>query len=329
MSIELPVIDYNLLTANSSEELARLDEAAVKYGFFLLKNIRELSTKELEESLRWQAWFFTLPDRIKLSLKRSEENPFGYNDAELTKQKRDWKEIYDIGPKDAENQWPREMGSDLAMEQARNFRAAMEQYYEKCEAVSKQLVRFLLETKVDSKSDMESIKGHYEAHTSYLRLNHYGVCPNPAPEDAPSIFDVAKVGNLAVGRHTDAGAVTMLLQDGVRGLQMLHEEKWTTIVSERLDLIINVGDMMQVYSNDRYKAPLHRVIASSTCERFSAPFFLNPSADSLVRPVLLGQVSQPQPLYKPISWREFRSLRALGDYKDAGEEVQIAHYRIT
>ena len=322
--MELPSIDFTLLMGNNSEEQARLDEAAVKYGFFLLKNVPELSTLVLDSSLQWQAWFFSLPMEAKMSLKRSETNPFGYNDAELTKQRRDWKEILDIGPREAENKWPNETVTE---EKAADFRSAMELYYEKCEAVSKQLIKFLLETKVGSQEEMESIMGHYEAHTSYLRLNHYSVCPNPAPEDAPSIFDVAKMGKLAVGRHTDAGAVTILLQDGVKGLQMEYEGKWTTICSKRLDLIINVGDMMQVYSNDRYKAPLHRVIASSTSERYSAPFFLNPATDSVIQPLALDQGSS-QPLYKPISWREFRSLRALGDYKDAGEEVQIVHYRV-
>ena len=39
---------------------------------------------------------------------------------------------------------------------------------------------------------------------------------------------------------------------------------------------INVGDMLQVYSNDRYVAPLHRVLANRERCRYSAPFFFNP-----------------------------------------------------
>lgn len=39
---------------------------------------------------------------------------------------------------------------------------------------------------------------------------------------------------------------------------------------------MNVGDMLQVYSNDRYVAPLHRVLANRDTHRYSAPFFFNP-----------------------------------------------------
>ncbi len=58
----------------------------------------------------------------------------------------------------------------------------------------------------------------FEKHTSFLRLNYYSKCPKPAPPHTPSEFSPDKWGKMAVNRHTDAGAVTVLLQDGVQGL---------------------------------------------------------------------------------------------------------------
>ena len=87
-------------------------------------------------------------------------------------------------------------------------------------------------------------------------------------------------------------------------------------------MFVNLGDMLQVWSNDHYRSPLHRVIASSDRDRYSAPFFFNPSAGAICRPL-----SEP-PHYRPIPWSEFRSLRSAGDYADLGEEVQISHYRV-
>ena len=53
-----------------------------------------------------------------------------------------------------------------------------------------------------------------------------------------------------------------------------HAHTWRSPVAGALT--INVGDMLQVYSNDRYVAPLHRVLANREKHRYSAPFFFNP-----------------------------------------------------
>ena len=92
-------------------------------------------------------------------------------------------------------------------------------------------------------------------------------------------------------------------------------------------IIINIGDVVQVWSNDRYRAPLHRVLASDTHTRFSAPFFLNPAfaTDYAPLPATLVDVA---PRYRSINWGDFRNGRAAGDYADVGEEIQIAHYRV-
>jgi len=66
--------------------------------------------------------------------------------------------------------------------------------------------------------------------------------------------------------------------------------------------VINVGDMIQVWSNDRYKAPLHQVQAHATKERYSAPFFYNPAYKADVAP--LG-VKKEEALYDTINWGEF------------------------
>ena len=86
--------------------------------------------------------------------------------------------------------------------------------------------------------------------------------------------------------------------------------------------------MMQVWSNDIYRAAIHRVLAMEERERYSIPFFFNPAADCRVSP-LPSVVSEARPaLYRAIGWREFRGLRTDGDYADYGTEVQISQYRV-
>jgi len=91
--------------------------------------------------------------------------------------------------------------------------------------------------------------------------------------------------------------------------------------------VVNIGDIVQVWSNDRYRAALHRVLANADAERFSAPFFLNPAYGACYAPLPTTVDARHPPAYRSINWGEFRALRAAGDYADCGEEIQISHYR--
>jgi isopenicillin N synthase-like dioxygenase len=124
--------------------------------------------------------------------------------------------------------------------------------------------------------------------------------------------DHQAVADLGVHHHTDAGALTLLLQDEVSGLQVYRDGFWYDIPTVPGALVINTGDMMQVWSNDIYKAAIHRVLAMDARERYSIPFFFNPAADCKVCPLpsVIG-----------------RGKRSDGDYADYGSEVQIYQYR--
>lgn len=71
--------------------------------------------------------------------------------------------------------------------------------------------------------------------TSFVRLNHYPPCPAP---------DLA----LGVGRHKDAGALTILAQDDVGGLEVKRKTdgEWIFVKPTPNSFIINVGDIIQV-----------------------------------------------------------------------------------
>lgn len=267
--------------------------------------------------------FFSQPAMTKKRLERSADNPWGYYDKELTKNRQDWKEILDIGPdtniKDdglhpfpnAKAQWPTA---------PHNFQSVMQGYMQHCAELCERLRNLLVQSL--GSDDIEQQPSFGEDHSSFLRLNHYPICPNPAPEDAG--FTPASGEQLGISHHTDAGALTLLLQSEVAGLQFYHQDHWQTITPKAGALMVNVGDVVQVWSNDRYRAPLHRVLASATQQRYSAAYFYNPSYTDVYAPL----ASTGEPHYRPISWAEFRAGRTAGDYADAGEELQISHYKI-
>jgi isopenicillin N synthase-like dioxygenase len=120
--------------------------------------------------------------------------------------------------------------------------------------------------------------------------------------------------------------LTLLLQDEQPGLEVFHDGEWRLVEPRRDALVVNIGDIVQVWSNDRYAAALHRGLVAADAERFSAPFFFNPAYSTTYAPLPSTVDSAHPPRYRPIRWGEFRARRAAGDYADAGEYHSISHY---
>ena len=162
-----------------------------------------------------------------------------------------------------------------------------------------------------------------ERDSSFLRLNYY-------PVDDPlagTRIEHQPTADLGVHHHTDAGALTVLMQDDVGGLQVYRDGYWHDVPSIPGAMVINTGDMMQVWSNDVYQAAIHRVLAMDTKNRYSLPFFFNPAAASKVSPLPTMVSDQRPSRYNTIEWASFRGKRTDGDYANYGTEVQISQFR--
>ena len=313
MSTEtLPVIDISDLQRTATRRA--IDEACRDWGFFQIvgHGIDESATTALRREMRA---FFALPLRAKHAIMRTAENPWGFYDRELTQHTRDWKQVYDYGPPDGGTivpQLPRELPA---------FEGTIAQFYSACDTLALQLVEVIAgNLGMPPKALAPCFR---PGHTSFLRLNYYPPCPAPAQ---PIDRSVAREGPLGVNQHTDAGALTLLLQDEQPGLEVFHENAWHLVEPRRDALVVNIGDIVQVWSNDRYTAALHRGLVSAEAERFSAPFFFNPAYSTQYAPLPSTVDAQHPPRYRPIHWGEFRARRAAGDYADQGEYHVISHY---
>ena len=299
-----------------------IKRACTEWGFFQCSH-HGIPAQVLHDFDVESRKFFQLPLSIKTPIKRTATNSRGWFDDELTKQIKDWKECIDIGQPgksavDGENQWP-------LTSAAPQFRPAMDAYYHHCWVLSRALLRACA---VGLNMSPNHFDEQAEPHTSYLRLNYYPKCDQKiAPEthgyDEPN---PQREGNLGINKHSDAGCLTVLRQysDEPSSLQVWKNEKWHRVVPVQDALTINIGDMMQVWSNGLYKAPLHRVLADATRVRYSAPFFYNPSYETLVTPV----DSAGEAKYYPLSWSEFRRRRFEGDFGDYSADVQIKDWLV-
>ncbi|CAI8608347.1 unnamed protein product [Vicia faba] len=90
--------------------------------------------------------------------------------------------------------------------------------------------------------------------------HYYPPCPQPEL-------------TLGTTKHSDNDFLTVLLQDHIGGLQVLHQDKWIDITPVPGALIVNVGDLLQLITNDRFKSVEHRVLANHVGPRISVACF--------------------------------------------------------
>jgi isopenicillin N synthase-like dioxygenase len=292
--------------------LARIDRACREWGFFQVTD-HGIDASLLADVMDVSGRFFALPRHEKRRISRDAGNPWGYFDRELTKNRRDFKEIYDFGPADGDALVPRWPAGAFRL----RFEPVVRACYASCMALSLQILAAIARNLGVHRESFES--GFLGTTTSFLRLNHY-------PRHVPGTGEPDRP--FGVGEHTDSGALTILLQDSQPGLEVCRDGRWYLVEPRPDALVVNIGDMIQVWSNDQYRAALHRVITNPSADRYSVPFFLNPSWEATYEP-LPGTITRERPArYRRIAWREFRTLRAAGDYADLGEEVQVSRYRL-
>jgi len=259
-------------------------------------------------------------------VKRKAENPRGWFDDELTKRTPDYKEGYDVGADgdfkvDGINQWPKFV---------QGFESAVKEYYSNVEKVGIAVLSLIARS---LGLEPGAFQRDVENNASFLRLNYYPKCTVKAASEhwTEKLEPQAEVdGVLSVNKHTDAGLLTVLRQRSgdPSSLQVFfrNENRWVRINPVQDAFIINVGDCLQVWTNDLYQSPVHRVLANNSRERYSAPFFLCPAYDSIIH----KRTNNNQPArYKAFTWGEFRRKRFEGDFEDKGyDEVQISQYAI-
>jgi isopenicillin N synthase-like dioxygenase len=307
---QVPVIDIADLAGRRA--LRAIDAACREWGFFQVTGHR-IPVATIAALFDAARAFFAQQREVKRQILRTADNPWGFFDQELTKNRRDWKEIFDFGPADGAQlvpQWPQELP---------RFEPAVRAYYAQCERLAHRLLAAIA-VNLGMPGD-HLARGFGASHTSFLRLNFYPKCP-------PGLRQADGDQPLGVNPHTDSGALTLLLQDRQPGLEVFRDGAWHLVEPRRDALVINIGDIVQVWSNDRYRAALHRVRTNTDQDRYSVPFFFNPSYDTSYAPLPTTVDAHHPARYRPIGWREFRALRAAGDYADQGEEIQVGHYRI-
>ncbi|KAA8526064.1 hypothetical protein F0562_007836 [Nyssa sinensis] len=170
-----------------------------------------------------------------------------------------------------------------------SFREDVAEY---CSSVRGLVLRLLEAISESLGLEREYISKQLGKHGQHMAMNYYPPCPQP---------------ELTYGLpgHTDPNLITILLQDDVPGLQVLRNGKWIAVNPIPNTFIINIGDQMQVLSNDRYKSVLHRAVVNCDKERISIPTFYCPSSEAVIGPAQKLIDEDHPAVYRNFTYQEF------------------------
>jgi isopenicillin N synthase-like dioxygenase len=175
------------------------------------------------------------------------------------------------------NLWPAEPAG---------FRDVWTRYYTAMEALAAEVMRlFALALDLDE----DYFDNKIDKHISNLFANH---CPEVTEEPEP--------GQLRSGEHTDYGSLTLLhQQDDVGGLEVFVDGVWHPVDPVPGAFVVNIGDLMARWTNDRWISTLHRVRNGDGARRISLPFFCQPNYDTVIE--CLPTCTEGDAAYAPIT----------------------------
>ncbi|KAJ1296230.1 hypothetical protein BS78_01G283900 [Paspalum vaginatum] len=307
ISYAIPIIDLNkLLDAQSSkEECAKLGSACKQWGFFQLIN-HGVPDEVICNFRNDMAGFFkqTLEAKKVYSMVPGNLEGYGQHFVVSENQKLDWADMFYLmlRPRDSRDMrfWPSYPPS---------FSNSIDRYSSEAAKLVSCLLQFVaMDMGVDPDTLLEIFRGQPQS----MRMTYYPPCKQ-----------AEKVVGLSP--HTDGTGLTLLLQaNDVQGLQIKKNGKWVAINALDGAFIVNVGDILEIVSNGRYKSIEHRAVVHPSKARMSAAVFHQPNKDATIGPLPELVEKDGEASYSSIGYMDFikRFFAAKLDGRDHLESLK-------
>lgn len=196
-------------------------------------------------------------------------------------------------PLDGPNQWPTEPA---------DFRTVVGSYDAALRQLGQRMTRMIA---VALGLTPDGLDDYFRRPTTFLRMLHYP----PSPADA---------GDKQYGSapHTDYGFITILAQDQNGGLQVRSgdSEDWIGATPIEGAFVVNIGDMGSRWTNGLWRSTPHRVINRSGNERYSIPYFYDPSCDKVITCLETCQSAENPARFPPVRYGEYLMERIDANY---------------
>lgn len=299
----IPVVD---LSDEPSDVAAAIDDACHRVGFF------QIVGHGVDAGVEAAAWevaqaFFRLPVDEKLAVSIPPGDAYGYGPYRVERLAAslgqvtppDLKETYSIGPDDAtcaaataadpaaafvfsRTPWPSSLPG---------MRPALRAYYDALASLADRLMGLMA---VGLGLDRDHFVPFIDRHTSALRALHYPDLAAVEPEP----------GQLRAGAHSDYGTLTLLRQSGP-GLQVVGADgEWHDVAVVDGAYVVNIGDALERWTNDRWRSTIHRVVVPSAAfggDRQSMAFFHNANWDAVIECIPTCLAAGDAPRHAPIT----------------------------
>jgi isopenicillin N synthase-like dioxygenase len=322
MTAAVPVIDISGFAGGDEASRTRIadevSKALEEMGFLVVQG-HDVDPKTIGV-LREQAWrFFDLPLAEKVRSRKPIKGAWrGYvtaDDENLSYMQNrdsppDLKEFFGFGRFDyGDDPYYRQSFEEAAFppniwpERPVDFKMAAMQFYRQMETLTEHLLSIFEKAR---QLDQGYFRDKFDHHASTVRLLHY---PNQLEDSLPN--------QLRCAAHYDFTAITLLAVDDAPGLQVQSRaERWIDIPAVPDGIVLNIGDLMAGWTNDRWRSGLHRVVnpprdLRGSTRRLSLAYFVNPNYDALIECLPGCQDADHPALYPPVKAGEHRLQKVL------------------
>eukprot|EP01084_Bolivina_argentea_P091484 164696_1 len=310
----IPIISLNDLSLNNSKFLM---STLNNTGCFYLKD-HGISSQIIDEALNGVKMFFAYSNDLKSQIKIN-KNQRGWLDSVSVKSAKmkytnisDYKQVLFFGPDIKEND--PDIGKPMvALNQWPNFMQELPSkiypYYNEVMRVGDIVLEAVA---IGLGVKQQFFKQYYTKSLGRGQLLYY-----PVPTDR-------KTQIFGVGPHTDLGMISIILQDDKGGLQFFSRlyQEWIDVKPIDGTLIINIGDMLEIWSGFKLRSTIHRVInGNRTRARYGISIFHDPNSEALIDAHDIVKDDDPN-----IGNVKFEDVFSAGDYINDWNHKLFAHY---
>lgn len=301
---QLPTIDFHGVESSGArrrEVVEQISKASSEWGFFRIVN-HGIPLETMDSTLDAVKRFHELPSEEKTAFYSYDMSRLVKLNSSLpTKENKaaSWRDILTCNFKDGQLD-PKDIPSACRNELVEYVKS----------------ITGLRELLAELMSEALGLGSDYLRNTECMKSQivsclYYPACPEPHK-------------TLGTPKHSDMTFLTLLMQDSIGGLQILHHDQWFDVPPVPGALIANIGDLMQIISNDKFISVDHRVRAQPVGPRISVASFFTPSMKASAN--AFGPIKELVGDENPALYKQFFFVEYCKHYKLKGDQVSALQY---